>query len=129
MDLNMKILVVDDFAYKRRIVRNFLNQSGFNNIVEAEDGKEALEELKKDDIGLIVSDWDMPVMKGVDLLKAVRGDEALKGILFMLMADEDHKEIVLEAVRFGVNNYIFEPFTMETFSIALEKALNCHFDN
>ena len=83
MDTSIKVLVVDDFATMRRIVKGVLKQLGFENIVEAEDGSIALDTLKKEEIGLIVSDWNMPNMTGLDLLKAVKGDNGLKGIPFI----------------------------------------------
>ena len=124
MDTTMKVLVVDDFATMRRIVKGVLKQLGFNNIVEAEDGDLALDELKKEKFGLIVSDWNMPNMTGLDLLKAVRGDESLKGIPFIMVTAEGQKENVVEAVKAGVSNYIVKPFTPETFSEKLAKVFN-----
>ena len=124
MDLGMKVLVVDDFATMRRIVKGVLKQLGFSNIIEAEDGSLALEELKKEEIGLIVSDWNMPNMSGLDLLKAVRGDENLKGTPFIMVTAEGQKENVVEAVKAGVSSYIIKPFTPETFSEKLKKVLS-----
>ncbi len=121
IDTSMKVLVVDDFATMRRIVKGVLKQLGFNNIVEAEDGSAALESLKKEKVGLIVSDWNMPKMTGLDLLKAVRGDEDLKQTPFIMVTAEGQKENVIEAVKAGVSNYIVKPFTPETFSEKLEK--------
>ena len=124
MDTSMKVLVVDDFATMRRIIKGVLKQLGFNNIVEAEDGSLALEELKKEQIGLIVSDWNMPNMTGLDLLKAVRGDSDLKDIPFIMVTAEGQKENVVEAVKAGVNNYIIKPFTPDTFGEKLQKVFN-----
>ncbi len=124
MDLGMMVLVVDDFATMRRIIKGVLKQLGFSNIIEAEDGCLALEELKKEEIGLIVSDWNMPNMSGLDLLKAVRGDEDLKGIPFIMVTAEGQKESVLEAVKAGVSNYIIKPFTPETFGEKLKKVFS-----
>jgi len=121
IDTSMKILVVDDFATMRRIVKGVLKQLGFMNIIEAEDGTTALEELKKEKVGLIVSDWNMPNMTGLDLLKAVREDGGLKSIPFLMVTVEDQKENVVEAVKAGVNNYIVKPFTPETFNEKLKK--------
>jgi len=121
IDTSMKVLVVDDFATMRRIVKGVLKQLGFNSIVEAEDGTNALDTLKKEKVGLIVSDWNMPKMTGLDLLKAVRGDDALKEIPFIMVTAEGQKENVVEAVKAGVSNYIVKPFTPETFSEKLEK--------
>jgi len=122
-DTNMKVLVVDDFATMRRIVKGVLKQLGFTQTIEAEDGSAALAELKKESVGLIVSDWNMPKMTGLDFLKAVRADDSLKGIPFIMLTAEGQKENVLEAVKAGVSNYIVKPFTLETFSEKLEKVL------
>ena len=124
MDTSIKVLVVDDFATMRRIVKGVLKQLGFKDIIEAEDGSVALDELRKEKIGLIVSDWNMPNMTGLDLLKAVRGDEKLKGIPFIMVTAEGQKANVVEAVKSGVSNYIVKPFTPETFGEKLEKVLN-----
>ncbi|RJR33554.1 MAG: response regulator [Desulfobacteraceae bacterium] len=121
MDTSMKVLVVDDFATMRRIVKGVLKQLGFSNIIEAEDGNAALGELKKEKFGLIVSDWNMPNMSGLDLLKAVRGDSSLKAIPFIMVTAEGQKENVIEAVKAGVSNYIVKPFTPETFGEKLQK--------
>ena len=124
MDTSIKVLVVDDFATMRRIVKGVLRQMGFDNIVEAEDGSIALDTLKKEEIGLIVSDWNMPNITGLDLLKAVRGDNGLKGIPFIMVTAEGLKENVLEAVKVGVTNYIVKPFTPEAFSEKIQAALS-----
>ena len=121
VDTSIKVLIVDDFATMRRIVKGVLKQFGFNNIIEAEDGNAALEELKKEKIGLIVSDWNMPNMSGLDLLKAVRGNDQFKNIPFIMVTAEGQKESVIEAVKFGVSNYIIKPFTPETFNEKLQK--------
>jgi two-component system chemotaxis response regulator CheY len=121
MDTSMKVLVVDDFATMRRIVKGVLKQLGFSDIIEAENGSSALDELKKEKVGLIVSDWNMPKMTGLDLLKAVREDDRLKSIPFIMVTAEGQKENVLEAVKAGVSNYIVKPFTPETFNDKLQK--------
>jgi two-component system chemotaxis response regulator CheY len=109
----MKILVVDDFSTMRKIVRNILQQMGFTNIEEAEDGKMALKRLQDGDIEFIISDWNMPNMMGIDLLKSVRADEKLKSLPFLMVTAESQKENVLQAVQAGVSNYIVKPFTAE----------------
>jgi two-component system chemotaxis response regulator CheY len=113
-DQNIKIFVVDDFSTMRRIVRNILRQLGYNNIAEAEDGAAALEYLKQNKVDFIVSDWNMPNMTGLELLKAVRADANLKDIPILLVTAEALKENVVEAVKAGVNGYIVKPFTAET---------------
>ena len=121
VDTSIKVLVVDDFATMRRIVKGVLRQLGFSNIIEAEDGTVALNELKKEKIGLIVSDWNMPNMTGLELLKAVRKDGELKSIPFIMVTAEGQKENVIEAVKAGVTNYVVKPFTPETFGEKLQK--------
>ena len=113
-DMNMKILTVDDFSTMRRIVRNILRQLGYNNIVEAEDGAAGLEILQSQEIDFVISDWNMPNMTGLELLKAIRNDAKLKDLPVLLVTAEALKENVLEAVKAGVNGYIVKPFTAET---------------
>jgi len=113
MDLAMKVLVVDDFATMRRIIKNVLKQIGFTNILEANDGATALGVLKENKVDLIISDWNMPQMNGLELLKTVRKDESTKAIPFVMVTAEAQKENVLQAVRAGVSNYIVKPFTAD----------------
>lgn len=117
---DMKILVVDDFATMRRIVRNILQQLGFTNVAEAEDGRLALDKLKSGDFKLVISDWNMPNMMGIDLLRAVRGDDSLKTTPFLMVTAESNKENVIQAVQAGVSNYIVKPFTADTLEQKLE---------
>jgi two-component system, chemotaxis family, chemotaxis protein CheY len=121
IDTSINVLVVDDFATMRRIIKGVLKQLGFSNLIEAEDGEAALKELRKEKIGLIVSDWNMPNMTGLELLKAVRADNSLKSIPFLMVTAEGQKENVIQAVQAGVSNYIVKPFTPETFNAKLEK--------
>ncbi len=114
MDQNMKILTVDDFSTMRRIIRNMLRQLGYTNIVEAEDGVEALSLLQREKVDFVISDWNMPNMSGLGLLKAIRADDNLKPIPVLLVTAEALKENVVEAVKSGVNNYVVKPFTAET---------------
>jgi two-component system chemotaxis response regulator CheY len=113
-DLKMNILVVDDFSTMRRIVKNVLRQFGYVNIIEADDGTTALEILRKEKINFIVSDWNMPRMSGLELLKAVRTSEEWKDLPFLMVTAEGQKEHVIEAVKHRVSNYIVKPFTPET---------------
>jgi two-component system chemotaxis response regulator CheY len=113
-DQNMKILTVDDFSTMRRIIRNMLRQLGYNNIVEAEDGAEALSLLQREKVDFVISDWNMPNMSGLDLLKAIRADDNLKPLPVLLVTAEALKENVVEALKAGVNNYVVKPFTAET---------------
>ncbi len=121
LNTNIKILVVDDFATMRKIIKNILTQLGFKDIVEADDGTTALEVLKKQKVDLIISDWNMPKMSGLELLKAVRGDENLKDIKFIMVTAEAQKDNVIEAIKHGVNQYVVKPFTPETLKEKLEK--------
>ncbi len=120
---NIKILVVDDFPTMRRIVKNLLNQLGFKNIEEAEDGQQAYNKLMSDpDFKLVVSDWNMPNMEGIELLKKIRqSEEPLKSIPFLMITAEAEKEKVIEAIKSGVDNYIVKPFTAEVLKEKLEK--------
>ena len=114
MDPGMKILVVDDFAAMRRILKNVFTQIGFTNIIEADDGTTALDVLKDNKVDLIVSDWNMPKMSGLDLLKTVRSNESTKDTPFLMVTASSQKDDVLEAVQAGVSNYIVKPFTADT---------------
>ncbi len=113
-DLNIKILVVDDFSTMRRIVKNVLKQLGYTNIEEAEDGADGLTKLKGKRFDFIITDWNMPNLDGLEMLKDVRADEELKGIPVMMVTAEAEKEKVVLAIKAGVNNYIVKPFTAET---------------
>ncbi|MBP6264467.1 MAG: chemotaxis response regulator CheY [Nitrospira sp.] len=117
----MKILVVDDMSTMRRIVKNILKQLGFNNLEEAENGQEALTKLKADTYGFVVSDWNMPVMMGIDMLRAIRADEKLKKIPVLMVTAEAQKENLMEAVQAGVSNYVVKPFTAETMQEKINK--------
>jgi two-component system chemotaxis response regulator CheY len=121
MDLAMDVLVVDDFATMRRILKNILRQIGFTNISEADDGKDALTMLKKKKFDLILCDWNMPEMPGIELLRKVRADDGLKDIPFVMITAEAKKENILAAVQAGVSNYVVKPFTAETINEKLEK--------
>lgn len=120
-NFKIKVLVVDDFPTMRRIVKNLLKQLGFENIEEAENGEDALRKLKSGDFGLVVSDWNMPVMEGIELLRRVRSDPQLKDIPFLMVTAEAEKEKVIEAIKAGVDNYIVKPFTGEVLKEKLEK--------
>ncbi len=120
-DFKLKVLVVDDFPTMRRIVKNLLKQLGFENIDEAEDGNMALNKMKGSSYGLVVSDWNMPNMEGIELLRNVRADAALKDTPFLMVTAEAEKEKVIEAIKAGVDNYIVKPFTAEILKEKLEK--------
>ncbi len=118
---NMRILVVDDFSTMRRIVRNILRQLGFQNIVEADDGSTAWETLNKDQIDFIVSDWNMPNMSGIELLRKVRASEEFADLPFLMVTAEAQQENIIEAVQAKVSNYIVKPFTAETLAQKIDK--------
>lgn len=114
-DPNMKILIVDDMATMRRIVKNILKQLGFGNTEEAENGQEGLQKLQADpSYGFVVSDWNMPVMTGIDMLRAIRADEKLKALPVLMVTAEAQQANLVEAIQAGVSNYIVKPFTAET---------------
>ena len=121
IDTSLKVLVVDDMSTMRRIIKNVLKQIGFSDLVEAENGQDALTKLKAGDIGFIVSDWNMPVMQGIDLLRAVRADAELKHLPFLMVTAEGQKDNIIEAVQAGVSNYVVKPFTAEALQAKLEK--------
>ena len=124
MDLSMKVLVVDDFATMRRILKNILKQIGFSNIAEADNGKTALAELKKEQFDLILCDWNMPEMSGLELLQKIRSDDELMDTPFVMVTAEAQKDNILEAVKAGVNNYVVKPFTAETIGEKLKKVFD-----
>jgi len=123
LDLNMNVLVVDDFLTMRRILKNILKQVGYSKMEEAEDGAQALDMIKNADppFELIIADWNMPKMTGIELLKAIRADPELKHLPVIMVTAEAQKSRVLEAVQAGVSNYIVKPFTAETVKTKLEQ--------
>jgi two-component system, chemotaxis family, chemotaxis protein CheY len=121
MDVKMKVLVVDDFSTMRRIVKNILRQLGFENILEADDGMSALDVLRSQSVDFIISDWNMPRLSGMELLKAVRTSEEWKDLPFLMVTAEGQKENVIEAVKAKVSNYIVKPFTPETLAEKIKK--------
>ena len=125
LDFKIKVLVVDDFSTMRRIVKNILKQIGYLDIEEAEDGNSALIRLRQGGYGLVVSDWNMPNMTGLDLLKAIRADNAFSNMTVLMVTAEAKKENVLDAIKAGVNNYVVKPFTADVLKDKIEKI----FDN
>ncbi len=121
MNTNMKILIVDDFSTMRRIVKNLLRDLGFNNTQEADDGLTALPMLKKGDFEFVVTDWNMPGMQGIDLLKHIRADDELKHLPVLMITAEAKREQIIEAAQAGVNGYIVKPFTAATLKEKLDK--------
>ena len=121
MDKGIRILIVDDFSTMRRIVKNLLNDLGYTNTAEADDGTTALVELQKAKFDLVVTDWNMPGMAGIDLLKAIRADESLAKIPVLMVTAEAKREQIIEAAQNGVNGYIIKPFTAATLEDKLVK--------
>jgi len=117
----MRILVVDDFSTMRRIIKNILRQLGFTNIIEADDGSTAWELLNKERVDFVISDWNMPQMPGIDLLRKVRGSEELAALPFLMVTAEAQQENIIEAVQAKVSNYIVKPFTAETLGQKIDK--------
>ena len=120
---DMKFLVVDDFSTMRRIIKNLLHDLGYPNVTEADDGKTALPMLQAGSFDFLISDWNMPGMSGLDLIKAVRSDEKLKKIPVLMLTAEAKREQIIEAAQAGVNGYVIKPFTAETLKEKLDKIL------
>ncbi len=123
-DKNMKFLVVDDFSTMRRIVRNLLKELGYANVDEAEDGSVGLQKLKGGNFQFVVTDWNMPVMTGIELLRAIRADATLKHLPVLMITAEAKKENIIEAAQSGASGYIVKPFTAAT----LEEKMNKIFE-
>lgn len=123
MDTTIKILIVDDFATMRRILKNILKKIGFTHIIEADDGSNALKVLEKEKVDLVISDWNMPKMTGIEFLKAVRSNIAFKDLPFLMVTAEAQKQNIIEAVQAGVSNYVVKPFTEEVITEKLVKIL------
>ncbi len=121
MDKNMKILIVDDFSTMRRIIKNLLRDLGFNDTTEADDGQTALPLLKSGKFDFLVTDWNMPGMDGLTLLKTVRADEELKHMPVLMVTAEAKREQIVVAAQAGVNGYIVKPFTAVTLKEKIEK--------
>ena len=120
-DPNMRVLVVDDFSTMRRIIKNILRQLGFTNVVEADDGTTAWDVLNKDKIEFIISDWNMPQMTGIELLRKVRASEEFSDLPFLMVTAEAQQENIIEAVQAKVSNYIVKPFTADVMKQKIDK--------
>ena len=123
-DTKMRFLVVDDFSTMRRIVRNLLKELGYTEVEEADDGSTALALLKGEKFDFVISDWNMPNMTGIDLLKAMRADDQLRHLPLLMITAEAKKENIVEAAQAGANGYIVKPFTAATLDEKLTKILN-----
>ncbi|GAA0256885.1 response regulator [Pseudomonas rhodesiae] len=121
MDKNMKILIVDDFSTMRRIIKNLLRDLGFTNTVEADDGITAQPILNSGGIDFLVTDWNMPGMTGIDLLRWVRADEKLRNLPVLMVTAEAKREQIIEAAQAGVNGYVVKPFTAQALKEKIEK--------
>jgi len=121
VDANMKFLVVDDFSTMRRIVKNLLKELGFTNVQEAEDGVDALSKLRGGDFDFVVSDWNMPNMTGIELLRAIRADATLKHLPVLMVTAEAKRENIIEAAQAGASGYVVKPFTAGTLDEKLKK--------
>jgi two-component system chemotaxis response regulator CheY len=120
-DSSLRFLVVDDFSTMRRIVRNLLKELGYTNAEEAEDGNIALNRLKSEKFDFVVSDWNMPNMTGIELLKRIRAEPSLKGLPVLMITAEARRENIIEAAQNGANGYIVKPFTAATLDEKLNK--------
>ena len=121
LDLTLKVLIVDDMSTMRRILKNVLKQIGYTDLHEAEDGAVALKKLREGGFGLVVSDWTMPVMTGIELLRAIRADSDIKHLPVLMVTAEAQKDNIIEAVQAGVNNYVVKPFTADALLEKLQK--------
>jgi two-component system chemotaxis response regulator CheY len=117
----MKILIVDDFSTMRRIIKNLLRDLGFTNTAEADDGSTALPLLRNGNFDFLITDWNMPEMSGIDLLKAVRADDRLKDMPILMVTAEAKREQIVEAAQAGVNGYVVKPFTAAVLKEKIEK--------
>ncbi|MFO1503120.1 MAG: chemotaxis response regulator CheY [Steroidobacteraceae bacterium] len=123
MGSNIRFLVVDDFSTMRRIIKNFLTDLGYANVAEADDGKTALPVLKAGGIDFLITDWNMPGMAGLELLKEVRNDPATKKLPVLMVTAEAKREQIVEAAQAGVNGYVVKPFTAQTLKEKIDKIL------
>ena len=121
LDKNMKILVVDDFSTMRRIIKNLLRDLGFTNIQEADDGNTALPMLQNGDFDFVVTDWNMPGMSGIELLKEIRADAKLGTIPVLMVTAEAKRDQIIEAAQAGVNGYVVKPFTAQVLKEKIDK--------
>ncbi|MDT8447783.1 MAG: chemotaxis response regulator CheY [bacterium] len=118
---DMRILVVDDFATMRRIVKNILRQLGYDNVIEADDGTTALTKLQNEKVDFVITDWNMPKMSGLELLKAIRSSDNLKEIPVLMVTAEALQENIVAAIKAGVSNYVVKPFDAATINEKIEK--------
>jgi two-component system, chemotaxis family, chemotaxis protein CheY len=120
----LTVLVVDDFTTMRRIIRNILRDLGFGNVIDAEDGAAAVKILETQKVDIVISDWNMPTMNGLELLKWVRANGATRNLPFLMVTAESQKENIMEAVKAKVSNYVVKPFTAQSLAEKLQKLLS-----
>jgi two-component system chemotaxis response regulator CheY len=121
LDKNIKILIVDDFSTMRRIIKNLLRDLGYNNTYEADDGATALPMLEAGDFQFVITDWNMPIMQGIDLLRNIRKSPKLRAMPVLMVTAEAKRDQIIEAAKAGVNGYIVKPFTAATLKSKLDK--------
>ncbi len=121
MDKNIKILIVDDFSTMRRIIKNLLRDLGYNNTFEADDGSTAWPMLENGDFDFVITDWNMPIMQGIDLLRKIRADAKLKSLPVLMVTAEAKRDQIIIAAQAGVNGYIVKPFTADTLKEKIDK--------
>lgn len=124
LNTGAKILVVDDFSTMRRFIRGILEQLGYREVEEADDGDSALEKLRGTRFNLVIADWNMPRMNGLDLVRAIRADEGLKTIPVLMVTAEASKENIIEAVKSGASGYVVKPFSSDVLKEKIEKVLS-----
>ena len=122
-DKDFLILIIDDSPTMRRIIKNTLERIGYKNSIEAADGKEALEQLEQNEVKFIITDWNMPVMNGLELVTEIRSDDEFSDLPILMITTRGMKDDVLQAVHAGVNNYIVKPFTPETLEEKIQKII------
>jgi len=122
----LNFLVVDDYSTMRRIIKGLLHELGYSNVAEADDGKTALPMLRNGNYDVLITDWNMPGMPGLDLLRQVRADERLKKLPVLMVTAEAKREQIVEAAQAGVSGYVVKPFTAQTLREKLEKMLKAH---
>ncbi len=123
MGVDLRFLIVDDFSTMRRIMKKFLNDLGYTDVTEAEDGATALQILKQGNIDFLVTDWNMPGMAGIELLKAARADPSLANLRVLMVTAEDKRQQIVEAIHAGVNGYLVKPFTAEALKERIDQVL------
>jgi two-component system chemotaxis response regulator CheY len=123
MSVELRFLIVDDFATMRRIMKKFLNDLGYSDVSEAEDGATALRILQQGNVDFLITDWNMPGMPGIELLRAARADPALVNLRVLMVTAEDKRQQIVEAIHAGVNGYLIKPFSADTLKERIDQIL------